>query len=817
MFANRTLIGLDIGHHTVRAVALRRAGNRYQLLAHAAVQRRDGSGQTRPLALSLEELKGVMRLGAPAAIAVSDLSALVRYVATIPLPPDRLRRLLRLELLQHLDGAELAADTFPVPLVGDEIIHCCVLVQPTQVYEALKEIGSAGIRCGQIHFAPMAMYNATIVEPPVEDDAIALLVDIGAHSTGVALFGERRLLACRQLAIGGDTFTEALNAPGRTMAEAEELKLGAGASAGPAAAAGPAPSASAAAPPGRSGEEGPGGEEASRKDTATSISTGRLTAVSSTSLLLDDQEPLVLSEDVHQPSPKLLELEEASTEDLTIDAPWLNEDTPGATPFSSAATATAGAGTADPGIEDIASPGAATTTGPEGPARVDDLGSLLDEALPAPGMQTMAVAKVTLGPELTKAAEALYAQLASSVAWFKTQIKAKNLTISKVFIVGGGAGLRGLDGYLERRFGVPVRRLDPFAGIDGAQPERRHEWASAVGLALSSARGAVSLDLTPDRILVKQAWQDRLVWPFVAAACLLVAGFFACWTMLNEQGVDHASLDAYTAYMKEYDDLKAQLDGLQEEKAGLSEDLRSVASRLYAGRDLLYTVRALKERADLSRELWITRLETSEISQDAALKDPAAVTSVHRLAPAAPAAAKSGRKDTAIDRGGVMVSGLVKFDAAPTDIQLNKFFEDYMYWIRDWRPAPDAPKLFRDMRVILHLIQSTPDKTKAASAKDPTVPEGHFPFKLMYFFQPTELAQITAEQAEKAMPQQKPMPAALPAGAGRSAAATQPAAPARGASPASTPAKAAATPAPASIPAATPAPAPPAPKPAHAP
>jgi hypothetical protein len=599
-----------------------------------------------------------------------------------------------------------------------------------------------------------------------------------------------------------------LTAPGRTSYEAEELKRGGGAA-----------DAADAAVPARGGPPPAGESEGalSRSATSTSINTGQLTAVSSTSLLLDDQEPLVLSEEVHRPSPKLLELEEASTENLTIDAPWLNEDDAGGTAFAAAATATApegapwSAGAGDPGIEDIPSPGAATTTATEGTALTDNFAKLLETGLAAPGTQTMSVAKATLGPELTKAAEALYLQLASSVAWFKTQIKAKNLTVSKVYIVGGGAGLLGLDGYLERRFGVPVRLLDPFAGIDGALPGRRHEWTSAVGLALSSARGAVSLDLTPDIILVRQAWKNRLVWPFVAAACLLAAGFFACWTMLNEQGVDQASLESYAAYMKEYDDLKSQLDGLHEEKAGLSEDLRSIASRLYAGRDLLYTVRALIERTDQSKELWITRLETSEISQDAALKDPASATSTHRLAPAAPAATKGGRKDTAIDRGAVMVNGLVKFDSAPTDIQLNKFFEDYKIWIQDWRPAPDAPKLFRDGRVVLHVIDEGKDKDgkpKITAAKDPgvpVVPAGHFPFKLMYFFQPTELAQITSEQADKAMPQQKPMPVALPKGL--------PAGPALSAGPAQ-PAGSAQTPA---KPAPAPAPATPAPQPAHAP
>jgi Tfp pilus assembly PilM family ATPase len=754
MFTNGTLIGLDIGHHTVRAVALRRSGNRYQMVGHAAVHRRDQDGAMRGMAVSLGELDSVMRLKGRACIAIGDLSALVRYVATIPLPPERLARLLRLELQQHLEGAELSADTFPVPLAGDEIIHCCVLVQPTQVYDALKELKSARISPGRIHFAPMAVYNSTVIDPPVSEEEIALLVDIGAQSTGVALFGERRLLACRQLAIGGDTFTEALTTPGRTASQAEAFKCtGQAPPATPSASTLPAPPADAlphateAVPP----PPAPGAQ--ARSATSTSINTTAMANISSTSLLmLDDQEPLVLSEEVIAPHPKLLELEDDAVKELTLDAPWL--DQAAEAPATSAAAAPFPPPGSHPSLEEPVVPAT--------PPGSDDFNQLLNDGVPAPGMATMAHAREALGPELTKVAESLYAQLASSVAWFKTQIHARNLAVTKVFLVGGGAGLSGLDGYLERRFGVPVRIYDPCAVIDGQGPDRPHEWATAIGLALSSARGAVSLDLTPDQLLRRQAWTQRLVWPFVAAACLLITGLFTGWTLLNQQSVDRESLETFAAYQHGYDALKSQLDDLQAEKEGLSDDLRSIASRLYAGRDLLYTVRALKERTKQSPELWITRLETNEVSQDAAVRDPASAT--HRVSSSTPPP-KGGRKDSAIDRGAVDISGLVKFNTEHSDTELNRFFEDYMQWIAAWKPSPNEPPLFRpnSVKVLTHIINHDHDKDNKAKivVGDEA---GRFPFQLRYFFQPTDLAQITSEHEALALPVKTPPVKKVPHG-----------------------------------------------------
>ena len=130
----RTFVGLDIGHHTVRAVALRREGRAFAVSGFGEVRRRDAEGETRPLAVVIEELKRQVPLGHSPCVAHGDLVTLVKYVGTIPLPPDRLLRLLRLELMQAIESTELAADSFPVPLASDELIHCCVLTQPTHAF-----------------------------------------------------------------------------------------------------------------------------------------------------------------------------------------------------------------------------------------------------------------------------------------------------------------------------------------------------------------------------------------------------------------------------------------------------------------------------------------------------------------------------------------------------------------------------------------------------------------------------------------------------------------------------------------------------------
>jgi Tfp pilus assembly PilM family ATPase len=679
----RVAVGLDIGHHTVRAVALRRDGRTFAITASGAVRRRTDDGESRPLADIVAELRKLVPLGRSPCVAHGDLTTLVKYVGTIPLPPDRLQRLLRLELLQAIEATELAADSFPVPFASDELIHCCVLTQPTSAHEALTDLARVGIEPSALHVAQAAVFNATVPLPPVQDDDLALLVDIGATSTSVALFGDRRLLACRQLQIGGDTFSAAITGVEGPVTTAIEQRLRSGD--------GMVPAFAPPAPP-MSSDPAPA-VPAQAEDVPSALT---------------EDAPLVFAEDDEavQPSADLTRVDEGS-------------DTAGTTtrlPFA---------------------------TGAE------------SEVAPA-GYATRQMAARTLGPELTRVAENLYAQLSSSLAWFRTQIHARQLVVKKVFLTGGGSGQEGLEGYLQRRFNLPVSRLDPCDGLTGKVPERAYEFATAIGLAIAAADaipGTCRLDLTPDGVLRKRLWRTRLVWPYVAAACLLLSAFFAGWTMLSNQAVAQANIETFAEFQQRHDELKARLDALGKERDGLSEDLRSIAGRLYAGRDLLYTIRALKEQTKNSPELWITSLETVDIAGEGEVSDTKAATAVRGLTTgrAQPGDKKNSRRDTAIDRGAVDVEGLVKFDDKKTDVEMNRFFEDYNVAIAKWQVDKEAAPLFRDDKVLMHMLQHndaakpapgrTPRRTVAAREVEP----GRFPFKLRFFFQPTRLDDITAD------------------------------------------------------------------------
>ncbi|MBA2482186.1 MAG: hypothetical protein H0V44_16110 [Planctomycetes bacterium] len=635
-----SVTGLDIGHRTARACVLERSGKSIRLRACAQIDRVDSAGETKPLAAVLAELDAKVGFGSRVVCASSDISALVRFVSTMPLPPDRLARLLRLELSQHMDDSgDLAADTVVIPIGGDEIMHCCVLAQPAQVYSSLVDLREAGVAAPQIHFAPAAAFNATLLLPPVREDALALLIDIGATTTGVTLFGEDRMLACRQVPIGADQFSAPV---------IQDIRK-----------------ATASSPSDASVVPGP-----MPSDTAS------ITAI--------DMEPAAIGSD---------------------SAPALSSH------------------------HDAHGHG-------------DDEVLVLSDELHVDGNASQSSAAPSPDPAISRAGEALYGQLASSVTWFKAQLKLKSIDLQRVYLAGGSTMLPGLETYLSRRFGVPVTPFDPFAGMDeasvaGVRPENGCAFTAAVGLALADPvfglKHAVRLDLRPEAVVKRHLWRSTLIWPFVAAACLLVASVLACVTLYQMHSAQHESLANYQRYTAEYDTYKAKLKALEDEKDELSLDLRGIASRIYAGRDLLYAIRALKERTKDSPQLWVTKLETKGVGKDA--DSDAELIKRGDFATTRTSVAH----DTAIDRGVVEVSGRVKMSAESNDTIVNQFFNDWWSAISTWSPDGGKTKIFRDVRVREHVISRAGRTEADKNAKE-------FPWKVGFYFNETDLEQVVVRE-----------------------------------------------------------------------
>jgi hypothetical protein len=389
----------------------------------------------------------------------------------------------------------------------------------------------------------------------------------------------------------------------------------------------------------------------------------------------------------------------------------------------------------------------------------DPFGLLLDQAVEGPGTETIAVGNQSLGPELSKAAEGLYTQIAASLTWFKAQAKLKDPKPAKVLLCGGGAGLDGLAAYLARRCECPVERWDPFTGVHlvGAAPERPWEYAAALGLALGGLKNlgarAIGFDLRPDGLLRKEAMRQRVVWPWLAAGLSAAALVVGGWVLHLRQSAFAQTIANHQDAQKAYDQARARLKALDQERDALSEDLRAIASRIYAARDYLNVLRALKEQAVNAHEIWVVRAATESASEDKSGK-------VKAIEGTATDASKAKWSDSAIDRGAVRITCRVKFEVVPNSEQIRQFADAYYNKMREWTPDPQVRRpppngFLRDSQWgnIDINQKGLGEKTKPLGELGvlTSTPKGDAEFWFRIFFEPTSLDQtLTVRPAEGA-------------------------------------------------------------------
>jgi len=167
-------------------------------------------------------LRGAARIRGPVVGARDVEHALTAAMQAMPTPQ---LTILHVEPLRYSidDGAGLAD---PHGLPGKMLaVDACIVTAPTEAVNALKAcIRQAGADVEEIIASPKAAGIAALTADEREDGA--LLIDLGAGSTGVAAFAAEGLVYCETIQAGGVRLTRDLAARLKTtFAAAERVKL----------------------------------------------------------------------------------------------------------------------------------------------------------------------------------------------------------------------------------------------------------------------------------------------------------------------------------------------------------------------------------------------------------------------------------------------------------------------------------------------------------------------------------------------------------------------------------------------------------------
>jgi Tfp pilus assembly PilM family ATPase len=237
-----SVIGIDLGKHAFKGVALRQKNDSRFVLTNFASRE---VPETFPTAQALaEELKPLLReLGNGAkncALAISDPAALLRIVEQPDTPIDLLRSALRLSGLSVLnqDCKDFVLDVTPVnakvspqsdagasgaglttTAVQNEVVATTKYLVGGMLRETVKQVFEAAskIRVAPkiLQLAPVCSFNAfEIAYPEIFNNEAFLLFDMG-HLQSTVLVGSRgELVLVRSIEAGGKAVTEALTAEG---------------------------------------------------------------------------------------------------------------------------------------------------------------------------------------------------------------------------------------------------------------------------------------------------------------------------------------------------------------------------------------------------------------------------------------------------------------------------------------------------------------------------------------------------------------------------------------------------------------------------
>ncbi|MDA1194839.1 MAG: type IV pilus assembly protein PilM [Planctomycetota bacterium] len=213
----KSLIGLDIGTHSVKAVELTWSnGPVITGFGYAELPSPDAVPET-----VLDLLRDNEFHSRRVVTSVSGRSVIVRYLTMFKMSPDDLRNAIRYEADKYIpfDEDEVVLDCQPFEvegvgnLGGNEMRVLLVACRRAVIDEQLRILAAAGLQPELVDVDVFALGNAFELAVGLDPEAgarVSALVDVGATKTCVNLMRAGVSLFTREIHTGGTAFTTAI-------------------------------------------------------------------------------------------------------------------------------------------------------------------------------------------------------------------------------------------------------------------------------------------------------------------------------------------------------------------------------------------------------------------------------------------------------------------------------------------------------------------------------------------------------------------------------------------------------------------------------
>jgi type IV pilus assembly protein PilM len=238
-------VGLDIGTQSIKIIALEKKKNRWRLNQiryeqFASRGEEDPIGYDKWLQETLKTVVSAMGLsGAWASTPLSGTQVALRKMSFPEMPLGEVKEAVRFQgqtvfpfVLENavIDVAPVGKSTDKKEAKQDVLVAAAMRDQVNQRVNLLREAQLNPFCLSLVPIALKKTYLLTKDRPPNESVA---LIDIGAHTSTIAMVQKDEVVFSREIGIGGENLTEALmdlsriNRPGGILSyqEAEEIKF----------------------------------------------------------------------------------------------------------------------------------------------------------------------------------------------------------------------------------------------------------------------------------------------------------------------------------------------------------------------------------------------------------------------------------------------------------------------------------------------------------------------------------------------------------------------------------------------------------------
>ena len=239
---NKSVVGLDLGSHVVKAVEITMEGSEPVLTAFARAEVSPGSDRSAAIAQVFEQ--GAFK-SRNVVTSVAGQSVVVRYISMVEMSESELAQAIRFESDKYLpfDADEVAIDCQrlnrpPQATEGSEEQMSVVLAacRNTVVEEKVEEVTRQGLTPVAVDVDVFALANAWELcdtasqvtgdeEEEEHEERTIALVDIGSSRTSINVVCDGETCFSREIGIGGSDMTQAIaRRMGLEILEAETIK-----------------------------------------------------------------------------------------------------------------------------------------------------------------------------------------------------------------------------------------------------------------------------------------------------------------------------------------------------------------------------------------------------------------------------------------------------------------------------------------------------------------------------------------------------------------------------------------------------------------